>query len=210
MPDSVAGGHRRRAHWRSGAAQITWPGTMRTLFAVFLGLATMAESMANEGITVQQLPMDGWRLVTDGVMGGVSRGEMRRATPDGQPCVGLRGQVSTENNGGFLQIALDVDKGSLAAADYDGIRLQVMGNGERYNVHLRTADLWLPWQSYRASFETTSQWQEVRLPFAAFEPYKTGAGLDVGRLRRIGIVAIGRDFAADVCVREAALYRAPR
>ena len=85
--------------------------------------------------------------------------------------------------------------------------LQVLGNGERYNVHLRSSDLWLPWQSYRAEFVATGQWTTVRLPFSEFAPYKTGSPLRPGRLKRIGIVAIGRDFDAEVCVTGLAWYR---
>lgn len=176
--------------------------------AVALMLALMTgNGMAADRVELTPLPLDGWRLVSDGVMGGVSRGELVREDRLGEPCLGFRGQVSTENNGGFLQIALDVDADALAARDQEGIRLVVSGNGEPYNLHLRTANLWLPWQSYRATFETVSEWREVRLPFSDFTPYKTGAKLDVGRLRRIGIVAIGRDFGADICVKDVALYR---
>jgi len=47
----------------------------------------------------------------------------------------------------------------------------------------------------------------VKLPFAAFKPYKTSRQLDVGRLQRVGIVAIGRDFTAQLCVAEVGFYR---
>jgi hypothetical protein len=64
-----------------------------------------------------------------------------------------------------------------------------------------------PWQSYRQSFTANSDWQTLRLPFARFEPYRIGVPLDVRRLRRIGIVAIGQAFAADLAVARLALYR---
>ena len=49
-----------------------------------------------------------WRLVTDAVMGGVSRGTISREIVDGREAIRMRGEVSTENNGGFLQITLDL------------------------------------------------------------------------------------------------------
>lgn len=160
---------------------------------------------------LELLPLDGdWRFISDGVMGGVSRGEMTDRAADGTPCIGLRGEVSTDNNGGFIQVALELGAAGATAGRFDGIRLQVAGNGERYKLHLRTADLWLPWQSYRADFVATGQWQEIRLPFADFEPYRTGKPLNPAKLRRIGVVAIGRDFTAEVCVRNPAFYRTRR
>ena len=40
----------------------------------------------------------------------------------------------------------------------------------------------------------------VQFRFQDFTPYRTDIALDVRRLRRIGIVAIGRAFSADICV----------
>ncbi|NJN48400.1 MAG: CIA30 family protein [Candidatus Competibacteraceae bacterium] len=140
-------------------------------------------------------------------MGGVSRETVALATIDGRRCVRLTGEVSLENNGGFIQMALDLNReGLLDASAYNGLRLLVRGNGEEYNVHLRTPDTVRPWQSYRASFSAPDEWQEVRLPFAEFQPYRLDTPLDVSRLRRLGLVAIGRPFQADLCVAEVSLY----
>ena len=142
-------------------------------------------------------------------MGGVSTGTMRAGERGGRLAVCLAGNVSTANNGGFIQLALDIDPGFAAlAVDYDGVSLEVLGNGETYNVHLRTSDLWLPWQSYRTEFVAGAEWASLRLPFAGFAPYRTGSGLRPHKLKRIGVVAIGRDFSADICVANLAFYRA--
>ncbi len=143
-----------------------------------------------------------WTLVADTVMGGRSGGTLAREAVLGRTALRLSGRVSLENDGGFLQAALDLspDGGTVDARGFSGIALEVAGNGERYNVHLRTADVVRPWQSYRASFEATRNWRTVRLPFEVFRPHRIEAPLDLARLRRIGIVAIGRAFAADVAV----------
>jgi len=149
-----------------------------------------------------------WRLVTDGVMGGVSAGELSLSLVDGRRALCLRGEVRLENNGGFVQAALDLaPRGDLDARAYTGIRLLARGNGETYNLHLKTAELRLPWQSYRSSFATGPEWREIRLPFGAFEPHRTDLPLDTGHLRSLGLVAIGRAFAAELCVAEIGLYR---
>jgi hypothetical protein len=148
-----------------------------------------------------------WRLVTDGVMGGVSAGGLSLGQIDGRRALCLRGEVRLENNGGFVQAALNLaSEGDLDASAYSGIRLLVRGNDESYNLHLKTADLRLPWQSYRSSFQTGPEWREIRLPFDGLEPHRIGVPLDTGHLRSLGLVAIGRAFAAELCVAEVGLY----
>ncbi len=149
-----------------------------------------------------------WRLITDGVMGGLSRGTLTKDLIDDKPCIRLRGDISLKNNGGFIQAALDI--GTTKAADasaYQGFTLEVYGNNATYNLHLRTADIWLPWQSYRASFVAPGKWQTIQLPFSAFSGYRIGKPIKLAKLERIGIVAIGQEFSADLCIAKVALYR---
>jgi hypothetical protein len=150
-----------------------------------------------------------WEFVADTVMGGVSEGRMRRETVAGRLAVRLTGDVSLENNGGFLQIALDLspDGSGIDARPWSGLEMDVTGNGETYNVHLRTADVRRPWQSYRQSFTAPPTWRTIRLPFAGFAAHRIEAPLDLSSLRRIGIVAIGRAFHADVAVGGLRLYQ---
>ncbi len=148
-----------------------------------------------------------WRGVSDRVMGGVSASSVVADRVAGRACLRLTGDVRLDNNGGFIQAALDLSPtGSLDASAWRGVRLVVHGNGETYNVHLRTADTVRPWQSYRHAFAATAQWREVRLPFGQFRPHRLSAPLDLTTLRRLGVVAIGRAFHADVCIGEVALY----
>ncbi|MEL7542952.1 MAG: CIA30 family protein [Pseudomonadota bacterium] len=143
-----------------------------------------------------------WQLVTDQVMGGVSRGTLERDVVDARPALRMRGPVRLENNGGFIQMALDLarDSESFDARGYAGIALDVRGNGETYNVHLRTHDLTRPWQSYRQTFVAPAAWTTHQLAFDDFAPHRTETALDLARLRRIGLVAIGRAFEADLAL----------
>ena len=143
-----------------------------------------------------------WQMISDGVMGGLSQGRMQREIVQGRLAIRMQGRVSLENNGGFIQIALDLDAtgGPIDARSWAGIELDACGNGETYNLHLRTADIVRPWQSYRSSFVASAKWQTHRLPFAEFEAHRIDAPLDLGTLRRIGIVAIGRAFNADLAI----------
>ena len=99
-----------------------------------------------------------WRFVTDGVMGGKSDGRLDATSRDGRNCLQLQGTVRLENNGGFIQASLEIPDTIVdIASEYTGVMLEVAGNEQTYNLHLRTGDLWLPWQSYRSSFTATGR-----------------------------------------------------
>jgi len=148
-----------------------------------------------------------WRFVTDQVMGGVSTGRMAFEDIQGRSCLYLYGDVSLDNNGGFIQVSLDLaPKGALDAGKFEGIRLIVRGNDASYNLHLKTVYVRRPWQSYRSSFSTGLEWREIQLPFSGFVPYRIDAPLDQRKLRRLGIVAIGSSMTAELCVSEIGFY----
>ena len=145
-----------------------------------------------------------WRFFTDGVMGGVSSGGITSEVVGGRAALCLRGQVRLDNNGGFIQMALPVQP---PPGDWQAIELDVFGNGHRYGLHLRTAAMTLPWQAWRAAFVAGPAWQTVRLPLAGFEPHRTAGTLRADEVRRIGIVAIGERFDAEVYVAKLAWAR---
>ncbi len=150
-----------------------------------------------------------WQSFSDRVMGGVSNVTSGIEVIDGRRCLRLRGEVSLENNGGFVQVALPLgpDGSSFDAGEYQGIRLRVWGNGERYFVHLRTEQTQRPWQYYAAEFTAETEWREVTIPFARFQPQNLGVKLDNSRLRRLAIVGAWKNFTADVAVSRIEFYR---
>ena len=149
-----------------------------------------------------------WRGFSDQVMGGISKETIALARIDGRRALRLTGEVRLENNGGFIQTALDLapEGRTLDASAFTGVLLVVRGNGERYGVHLRTPAYVRPWQSYRADFVAGPEWREIRLPFTRFQPYRLTEPLDVRHLRRLGLVAIGRAFHADLAISAVGLY----
>ncbi|HHT00369.1 MAG TPA: hypothetical protein ENK73_05870 [Thiomicrospira sp.] len=149
-----------------------------------------------------------WQFVSDQVMGGVSQGQVFFNTDQESPCHCLTGLVSLENNGGFLQMQLvDLEQLNVNFGEYQGLFIEVKGNQHRYNLHIRTSQLWLPWQSFRQSFDVTDKWQRIFLPFDGFTAYKTFARLDAQRIKRLGILAIGEAFQANICIRSLGLYK---
>ncbi len=142
-------------------------------------------------------------------MGGVSKATMARETVEGRAAIRLRGSVSLENNGGFVQISLDFspDGGAFDASVWSGIEVDIFGNREEYALNLRTTDLTRPWQSYRQTFRAEPRWQTIKLPFKSFVPNRTDIPLDTHRLRRLGIIGIGREFLADISIGGVRFYR---
>jgi hypothetical protein len=150
-----------------------------------------------------------WRMFTDQVMGGISTAKWCYDMIDGRRCVRLEGEVSLENNGGFVQIALPLMKEGqpLDASSYKGVRLWARGNGEAYYIHLRSSDTRRPWQYYGARFVTGDAWRMIELPFSDFEPENLGTKLKPDRLVRIAVVAIKKEFKADIAVARLEFYR---
>lgn len=151
-----------------------------------------------------------WELVTVGVMGGVSRASLRAEPVAGRQALHLVGEVRLEHGGGFVQCALNLaDPGqAFDASAHAGVELTVLGNGETYGLHLRTTANRQPWESWRQTFIAPPIWQTLRLPFANFIAHRCAGPLDTTRLRRVGLVAIGRAFHADVALSRIAFYRA--
>ena len=164
--------------------------------------------MSQSEIKQNLLTEDNTRLVTDNVMGGVSTGEIKWSNQSQSQCLSLTGEVSTLNNGGFIQATVDIKSDdALNLTMEDGVRIKIIGNGHDYNIHLRTTNLWFPWQAYRSTFKTDHNWQTLNISFKDFMPYKTSTKLNPEKIKRIGIVAIGRDFEADICIAELGFYK---
>jgi peptide methionine sulfoxide reductase msrA/msrB len=149
-----------------------------------------------------------WEFVNDSAMGGVSSGKIEFVSEDERSCLHLTGVVSPANNSGFIQATASFNpKGrSFDARRFTGVKLFVKGNSQQYAVHLRTADTRLAQQFYQAVFTTNGQWQEIKIPFTLFRPNSLPSPLNARTLKSIAIVAVGREFKADIFVDEIAFY----
>ena len=151
-------------------------------------------------------PETRWRFIADTVMGGVSTGNVSFLQENEDTHARMTGNVSTQNNGGFIQFRMKLPSPLPKSAV--GLRLVVRGNDQQYFVHLRTSGTLLPWQYYRAGFQVNRKWSEVHVPFEAFKA--SGSLLrTVPRpesLKSVGIVAFGRDHKAEIDVREVSYY----
>lgn len=175
-----------------------------TLLLLVLPVTLLAEDMMIENFEIQ--PETRWRFFTDGVMGGVSSGQVAFVREGTQVHAHMTGKVSTENNGGFIQMRMDLSRGAPETAT--GVRLVVRGNNQRYFLHLRTSGTLLPWQYYQSGFEVTNEWTEVRLSLQSFEPSgRMLRAVPIAKsVRSLAVVAYGRDHSAEIDVREIEFY----
>ena len=151
-----------------------------------------------------------WEFIADTVMGGVSKGTITRQNHEGREATVLRGTVSLENNGGFIQMAFDLrrDGSGTDVSDWDGIELTVWGNGQTYDVRLRTDQLTRPWQSFRTQITARPKWRTIQIPFSTFVAHKVDEVFDPTCVRRVGIVAIGQEFDVLAAVSAIGFYSA--
>ena len=154
------------------------------------------------------LPGAGWRGFSDRVMGGISNVDLKSADIAGKQCIRMRGDVTRESNGGFIQMALYFGRNyeELNGSDYKGIEVLVYGNNEDYNLHVRTADCGWHDQSYRATFFAEPSWQRLRFAWSDFQPNRLAEPLDSSSLQRIAVLGWMREFKADVALAEISLY----
>ena len=146
-------------------------------------------------------------FVTDKVMGGVSEGNLEINKSEDITYYKMTGNVSTLNNGGFIQFRT-VLKNHPKNKLFDGVRIKVRGNNEKYAIHIRTKYLFLPWQYYEASFMATKEWDIIEIPFNQFNKSNFYQPSDVSStdIKTIGVVAIGRDFQAEIDLAFIELY----
>ena len=150
-----------------------------------------------------------WQYVSDRVMGGVSDGKVILEQDGEMYYVRLTGNVSTRNNGGFIQLRSGI---SFANSEKDGknlqgVRLNVRGNGETYDIHIITNDMAYYGDFYSATFQADSDWKMIDLPFNTFERKRYNASkLDAKNIRSLAIAAYGRNFTSDVSVSTIEFY----
>ena len=114
-----------------------------------------------------------WRIVNDGVMGGLSKSEIVFSTSN---TAIFKGIVSLENNGGFASIR--TIPRSYELDGYNGILLRVKGDGKKYQFRLIKNDRF-DGVSYRYQFETEfNTWMIIEIPFHECVPVLRGRILE--------------------------------
>ena len=182
----------------------------KALFIMLLSFTTIATAK-EEDLSFPFTPNSGlyWQYISDRTMGGVSNGQVTLEQDGEVSFAKLTGNVSTRNNGGFIQLRSRIsfansEKGGKAL---QGVRLNVRGNGEIYHIFIRTNDTRSYSDYYSASFQANPTWQVIDLPFSAFERKRVrNSTLYAKNIRTFAIVAYGRDFTSDISVSRIDFY----
>ena len=163
--------------------------------STFFLASTFGAAMAENLIKIGQ-----WSYLADTVMGGISEGSAKFESSGPDKTIRLTGEVSTANNGGFIQVRTSVPWE--LAKGKTGIRLKVKGNGDQYYLHIRNTNTRLPWHYYQKSFETTATWQDIKLPFQSFMKSSSlmRAAIKQSTIKSIGVVAYGKNHTADISI----------
>ena len=152
-----------------------------------------------------KITLKNWIFFSDQVMGGVSEGSTTLEKHEDNFFLRLEGVVSTENNGGFIQVRRDYD---IKNDNYKGIRLKARGIKSDYYVHVRTKYLFLPWQYYSGKFFVSEDWSNIEIKFDDFlksnfyQPEKFSSS----EIKSVAFVAFGKDFTAQLDIIEAELF----
>ena len=164
---------------------------LTTSFSLLAAVAvTSAESTTLTDFDSKKGKSLDWRVVDDGVMGGLSRGKLSISDAG---ILTFNGDLSLKNNGGFSSIrtgGIELD-----LSDYDGLVAKVKGDGRSYQMRLGTDARFRAMEvSFMAEFPTTQgKWTEVRIPFSDFTGSFRGMKLknqllDPSKVRRLGLL----------------------
>ena len=150
------------------------PHPMKTLVTASLVLAltlSMRTTTFNIDFCTARNATD-WRVIVDGVMGGMSSGTINYT----ENTLQFTGELSLRNNGGFSQIRKYTNGTDMSP--YQMVEVRIKGDGRRYGLQLAHHSYWA--MPYRQQYIQTEkgQWQTLQLPMANFKAYQVGRPLN--------------------------------
>ncbi len=142
-------------------------------FLILLTLSLSTKSDMKKIYTFStQTHLKEWRIVNDGVMGGISKSSLLFTDAGhGQ----FSGHVSLANNGGFASIQLNTT--IQLAEEKNFIVLRVKGDGKRYEFRLKGEIS--QYESYVHPFATSGEWENLKLAISEFYPQFRGRKLNI-------------------------------
>ena len=108
---------------------------------------------------------ESWRIVNDGVMGGLSDSQIEWNEEKGT--LSFSGNVSLENYGGFASTRTISQ--NFKTKIFTTIKLRVKGDGQKYKFRMRNSNRF-DGMAYSKTFETIKEeWTEINLPVKDFD-----------------------------------------
>ncbi len=112
-----------------------------------------------------------WRIVNDGVMGGLSEGKIT-LSKDGNGV--FEGFVSLENNGGFTMVQHAFK--TMDTSGFSSLEIRLKGDGKQYQIRVKSDPS--QYYNYSCTVKTSGEWQVISIPFSQFLPRFRGRRLD--------------------------------
>ena len=159
-----------QSHRLVNAQAVVWQGVPDDEECLTAQIADLQKLPASEEALLfdfRHAPTDAlretWGAVDDVVMGGASASGMGLLPGYAR----FAGQISTANSGGFASVRTRNFEPPFDLRGWQGIRLVVRGDGQRYKVILRNSHNWDS-LAYCLSVDTEAeQWLGIDIPFAA-------------------------------------------
>lgn len=132
---------------------------------------------------------DKWRIVNDGVMGGLST-SIVNVNDEGK--IIFRGNVSLKNNGGFASLRSPI-------IDYNfekcsGIEILIKGDGKKYGISMKETS-YFTGSFYTVNFQTQKDdWITIKIPFDSFALYyygrkvRTDSPIPLNKIKEISLL----------------------
>ncbi len=111
-----------------------------------------------------------WRILNDGVMGGVSTSTFN-VNSEGYGV--FQGTVSTANNGGFASVRYS---SKINVGTHKTVKIRLKGDGKDYQFRIK--DKASNYESYIITFSTTGNWQTIEIELSSLYPSFRGRVLD--------------------------------
>jgi hypothetical protein len=157
-----------------------------------------------------------WQGFTDRVMGGLSEINAGLVQEGGTFLLRMEGNLSLENNGGFVQVRLPFDTRRLGLdlRQYTGLRItyRKIRQGD-YAVHLRSSSNPRPWAHHSAMIEADRPADRdgfliADLPWSTFAPDRTRtAELPLQEVTSLAIVAVKNPGPISIDLASLELYK---
>lgn len=130
-----------------------------------------------------------WRIVNDGVMGGLSSSKIL-LNDNGK--IFFSGTVSLKNNGGFASLRSPIKDYNFE--NYSGIEIRIKGDGKIYSVSMKETS-YFTGSFYTANFQTIkNEWVTLKIPFDKFSLYyfgrkvQTNSKIPLNKIKEISLL----------------------
>lgn len=144
---------------------------------IFISSLIFLANIVNQSNNIDELLLNSnlmntplkWRIVNDGVMGGLSSSKVS-VNDEGK--IFFTGNVSLENNGGFASLRSPIKNYNFE--EYSGIEIRIKGDGKKYSFSMKETS-YFTGSFYTANFQTAKdEWLTLKIPFSSFAQYYFG------------------------------------